>query len=281
MHLSRPSFAKILVPIALMLVMIVPAAHATAITLDWSKVNVNWSSPNYGVITQNFDIDASNPGDDVTVTMRLGGTSNYDGKPSVVSSPIGSALNVQIGTSGPTAQVLISFDFHYSGGVKGVQIATNGVDVNADGEQEQLRNLYGSLGGKGLAPGSFTLPSSSSGLQLFTANGYPGVQGLARSSGTNTNASALMGQNVDLVGFAFGVSPNTPFNVSSINNFYLGNVTYTANTLSQAIVTSPLPGPAPVGGAGDVANPEPATLATLGSGLIGLGLLAHRRRKRS
>jgi hypothetical protein len=186
-----------------------------------------------------------------------------------------------MGSSGATAQILISFDFHYTGGVTNVQIGTNGVDVNADGEQEQLRNLYGSLGGKNLTPGAFTLPSSSTSLQLFTANGYPGVQGLAASTGINTNAAAtLMGKNVDLVGFAFGVSPNTPYNVSSLNNFYLGKVTYTANNLSQAIITSPPPGPAPVS-AGDVANPEPATMATLGSGLLGLVGFAYRRRKRN
>jgi hypothetical protein len=101
---------------------IVSALPAWGIVLDWSAVS--WP---VGSLSQSFDIDPANPGNDVTITVT-GNTGDLVASPAVSTTSVSGAQNtggtglpgLQLGVDydgGSTPAITVTMTFNYTGGV--------------------------------------------------------------------------------------------------------------------------------------------------------------------
>lgn len=104
--------------------------QARAVVLDWDSVN--WVSGN---LTQSFDIDASNPGNDITITItgdtgylaqNVNDNSNLTGG----LSPTEQSLFMNMNYSNENQLITVSVVFHYDYGVEDVSFSIFDVDRN-------------------------------------------------------------------------------------------------------------------------------------------------------
>lgn len=122
-----------------------------AVTLDWSTQT--WPTP--GSTTDSpssasFDIDPSNPGNDITITLTLNaGATWQSGKPNVVSTLAyggDEALHIVYETNGLTNVpfVGISIEFHYALGVTDVTLPLGDIErFNGSNRTEEVRDFVG------------------------------------------------------------------------------------------------------------------------------------------
>lgn len=112
------------------------AASSHAVVLDWTNAAVVWTA---GAQTGSFDVDATNPGNDITVTTALVGSATYaaSSPQNIVNdgSTIGSddAKRLHIRTSAgfvnTTSGISITINFNYAAGVTNVSFSL--IDVDA------------------------------------------------------------------------------------------------------------------------------------------------------
>ena len=124
------------------------ASHAPAITLDWSTAPGGWPSRS---LTNSYNIDSSNPGNDITVTIT-GYTADFTGKGLNVNSDTSGgtnspALNLTAQMQSPNQGQMftVTVNFNYAGGVTNVQFLLFDVDKQVSATvpaQDVVTNIY-------------------------------------------------------------------------------------------------------------------------------------------
>ena len=134
--------------VALLVALICPG-QVKAITLDWNSVD--WTPT--GTLTQSFDIDSGNAGNDITITIT-GNTSRFD------SSSPNDTTDLTGGIAGQESLFLyanqfkkasesftITITFNYTLGVDNVDFTLFDIDRNSDGDWiDQIRSIHGTFG---------------------------------------------------------------------------------------------------------------------------------------
>lgn len=156
--------------LAIVLLLSLAIRQAQAIVLDWS--GVTWSA---GTLTQSFDIDSTNPGDDIKITIS-GSTGRFmSGYPAITDDssagfsggmgPGTQNLEMYVDFSSDSQKVKVSIDFLYTGGVGDVDFTLFDVDVGTGSPKsfiDQITKIYAtSTNGTFIAPSITTDIASS------------------------------------------------------------------------------------------------------------------------
>ena len=182
--------------------------NAGMIQLDWGTAGVNWTA---GALSHSFDIDASNPGDDITITLDPGSGGSaavfVPGSPFMTGpggSPNGPELAWDVANLTNSRAVTVILAFHYAGGVSNVSFITNDIDAPTADTAEEINSIFARLGsGPNVAVSSITAGTnqSLSGTGLTTvlaANTNAG-----NSTGTESNSLFQFSPSLDLISFTF------------------------------------------------------------------------------
>lgn len=191
------------------------AGTARAILFDWDDAAVNWTA---GSLSQSFDFDSSNPGNDITITIT-GDTSEITSSslPNDTTSvhggysPAQESLFIQVNWNSKNDKVVVTVTFHYAYGVDNVQFQIFDIDAGSvlpNGKrtwQDEIRTIKANyFGGSDIAADSVTGSGSNSvigsGLSISVA-GTNTVPNTGAGSG-NGNATISFGGN-DLTEFTF------------------------------------------------------------------------------
>lgn len=184
---------------------------ANAVLLDWDSVT--WTP---GSLTRSFDIDASNPGNDVTVTIS-GDTGKFQaGYPAIVNdltgglNPVENSLQLFMDYSNRSQAVTVKVDFNYANGVDLVSFKLFDIDIGSGNSfVDQIRNIQGSL------------------------NGGPAIA--ATLSGSANNVIAGSGLSQTITGTAVTDSPSGNANaIVSFGSAYINSLTFTYGSASYA-----------------------------------------------
>jgi hypothetical protein len=121
-------------------------AIASAVTLDWSTVT--WPA---GSMSNSYDIDPTNPGNDITITMS-GNTSNFNsGSPSIGTGVGGtgtSSLQLAPTFSSTSQSITVTINFNYTLGVYVQNLNILSVDAGTNlvlltGYTDKITNITG------------------------------------------------------------------------------------------------------------------------------------------
>ena len=210
--------------------------HAAAITLDWNQVV--WT---LGQLSQSFDIDPANPGNDVTVTITdsagrisqpVSGTTLITGG----VSPANKTLQLVANFATNLESISVRIDFNYLAGVREVNFFVHDIDGDLNSWREEVR---------GISATGDVLPNFAP-TQLLAVNASPTFQitgaGLAQlltasslsdNNLSNGTASVSFGpQLVRTTGFTYGTSTTGSFDPID-SGISLGTVTYTPNPVPE------------------------------------------------
>ena len=115
--------------------------HAASITLDWNQVT--WAS---GQLTQSFDIDPANPGNDVTVTITdsAGRISQPVSATNLITagvSPGNRTLQLVTNFANNLESIVVRIDFNYLAGVRDVNFLIHDIDGDLNSWQEEVRGI--------------------------------------------------------------------------------------------------------------------------------------------
>jgi hypothetical protein len=145
-------FAPSSLPVALVLVFL-GLSRVEAITLDWN--NVNWTANS---LSQSFDIDPSNAGNDITITIS-GNTGDIDDSQgaspddnTIITGGQGGTqeslyLAANYGGTGRELVVTITFSAGYVYGVENVQFTIFDVDRDSGLWRDQIDQIDGTRNG--------------------------------------------------------------------------------------------------------------------------------------
>jgi hypothetical protein len=212
---------------------------AQATTLDWNSVN--WPSGN---LTQSFNIDPANSGNDITITIS-GNTGNLISNVNDTTDLTGGgstsqeSLYLNTDHSSLTQALTITLDFSYTGGVSGVSFSVFDVDFGAGQFQDQLFNISGTDGTNvyyASLTGSANNTIANNGTATATATGNIAT---AENSG-DANVSFNFGSNiVTSVTFSWGNAP-TANNPPGNQWIGLSDINYTAAPEPSTIIATML-----------------------------------------
>jgi hypothetical protein len=189
------------------------AFRAGAITLDWNQVT--WTA---GSLSQSFDIDAENAGNDITIAISGNGTGDFSANYPAATTDITGGQGVTQKSldlymdqfKNANKFVTITITFNYSTGVRDIDFLLFDVDSGA-GWTDQIRNIQGSFGTTNYAAtisGSANNSVTGTGLnQLVT-----GTASTAASSADANVALAFGGNYLTEVSFDYGNAPGTVVN---------------------------------------------------------------------
>lgn len=214
---TTPSFRLLALTGALAFVLSAPLGKA--ILLDWDTLT--WTP---GVLSQSYDIDPGNLGNDVTITVS-GDTGFLTGTSPKLSTvltgglvPAEKSLLLQALWNTTSENVVVTVDFHYGVGVTDVAYSIFDVDtgvVDTATAVDQIRNISATT----LTPGLVGPTITTSSANALTGSG-PGatdqiVTGTAVSPATSANgnvAFAYAGSALSQFVFTFGndASASTP-----------------------------------------------------------------------
>lgn len=121
--------------------------EARAVLLDWSTVT--W---NNGDLTNSYELDATNPGADITITIS-GDTGTLSGGTPVIdttlpggTSPADSSLRTQIDLANHAQQLTVTITFNYPSLVDNATFKIFDIGNNGMNSQDQIRNIIGTDG---------------------------------------------------------------------------------------------------------------------------------------
>lgn len=229
----RKTFNKPLLEGMICLLVLLLTTSAQAVVLDWSSYSPTWSVSG-GTYTTSIDFDASNPGNDVTITIS-GDTGNFLSGYPFYSPGVNSTITGGEGYSEESLllafnwdskydQVTVTFDFNYADGLENLDFSLFDIDRNTAGDNSGFRdyisNITGSYdGGANIIP-DLTVEDSNyteirnNGKSNESLRGKDG----ATDSANSGNAYISFGTNViDQVSFTYGnytsgkgSAPNNP-----------------------------------------------------------------------
>lgn len=213
-----------------------------AVTLDWATQT--WPMP--PTVTSNqsvsFDIDPTNPGNDITINLTLQNNARWQGnRPDVVASLAfggDNALHVVYETFDGTLAYLpsvdISIEFHYVGGVYLEDLQLGDVEAMSGGRREEtVRNFVGTPVTGPNVNATITKPASSTNVAIFDS-GLPTANAVGTGFASDSNPMTAGTANVF-------VSFDAPLTQADFNwgradmrgdlngnqGLFIGNITYT------------------------------------------------------
>lgn len=229
---------------ALLVAGLVFARAGFAVTLDWNLVS--W--PQYS-LTNSFDIDATNPGNDVRITIT-GDTQYFNGKNPQID-------NVATGGFGTTAESLdlattfdtllnqwtVTVEFLYASGVQDVSFIVFDVDCVSGGgpPADQLRNIYATAAGSTnlVAPvitGSVDNLVSGSGVNQW-------VDGIAPNQQSSADGNVTINYSTNVISsftFTFGDNTNQVVGARLVSqHFSLYDISYSKPVPEVGVVLGP------------------------------------------
>lgn len=161
-----------------------------AVVLDWNTVT--WTP---GATSQSFDIDPTNPGADIRITVaNVDGSAFTNGNPVISTLFTGGAdltkdtLNLRIDLSNTSAFVRVEVDFLYAGGVNNAKFSLYDVDRDVGNTwQDQVRYFSGtSISDSTIMPTSVTGSSGNT----VTGNSTTGFTATGTANIVNTGAGS-------------------------------------------------------------------------------------------
>ena len=217
-------------------VVFLPASlHSAIITLDWNLVT--WTPGN---LSQSFDIDPSNPGNDVTITVSgdisriaqpISGTTLITGG----VSPTNKTLQFVTDYTTNLESIVVKIDFNYFDGVSGLSYILHDIDGNQADWHEEVRGLFATSGGPNFAP-----------TQIAALNATPTFQSTIAGLSSRLTGTGLADDNTNTgsVSIAFdnqvATSTSFRFGASTVGTFdpipsgiSLGTLTYTNSPVPE------------------------------------------------
>jgi hypothetical protein len=193
-HIARVLFAAVL--------LLLSGSNATAVVLDWDTVT--WTN---GSLSNTYDIDSDNPGNDVTVsvsgnTSQLGREPTGEMTPALTTnvtgglSPAQKTLTIFLDLTSTTQAVTLLVDFtgFYPQGVQSVSFSLFDIDFANEGGngadfRDQLRSITGiAVGGAVVSPTITT----SAGNSLTGTGVNQVVNGIATIGDTAAGGNVLI-----------------------------------------------------------------------------------------
>ena len=147
-----------------------------AVTLDWDSPAVTWTN---GSLSNTYDIDPNNPGNDVTVsvsgnTAQLGSETTGERTPALTTnlagglSPAQKTLTIFLDLTSTTQSVTVFVDFRaYAQGVENVSFSLFDIDFANEGGngadfRDQLRSITATAVGGGTVSPTITTSAGNS-----------------------------------------------------------------------------------------------------------------------
>jgi len=214
-------------------------ANAQAIVLDWNTVS--WTS---GSLSNSYDIDANNPGNDITITFS-GNTADLrtDGGTGLQSPDISQTLHggqipvapslyweTILATSNNSITITISFSPTYVNGAENVSFTLFDIDRKAPPKQDQISSIFG-LATDGITQIAPTITNLGSAVSLTGIGLNQVLTGMAAAPSTGAGSAdgnatiSFNSPGIQSISFTFGnpdfaQSPNSQF-VSLFNISYV------------------------------------------------------------
>ncbi len=233
MRFARNKFKNsVLLWLAIGCLKLVFAFKAEAITLDWNSVA--WTAGN---LSQSFDIDSNNPGNDITITMTDSNNRRMAGTPvddTTLTGGFGATQQSLLLEANQFANrfeiFTITITFLYAAGVDFMDFTL--IDIDSGGTNvyiDQIQNIKGVNSIKGTTngatlsgKGSAVTQTGTSGNTNLTLTGNTGVG----SGSANGNSTLDFGGNIiTSASFDYGNSP-TAGNITSLQWVGLYDIHY-------------------------------------------------------
>ncbi|HEY1174263.1 MAG TPA: hypothetical protein VGH19_23050 [Verrucomicrobiae bacterium] len=224
MGLFKQSCGKILSQLVLVALCILPF-QSHAVILDWDSVN--WSSGN---LTGSFDIDSSNPGNDITITIS--GATGYLAQDvndvtdltGGYNSPAQQALFMNMNYDSRNSTLIVTVTFNYAQGVQDVSFSLFDVDRSNAGSDsgytDKIVLLGKNLNNTLVAPTTITTSSDNAKTGTGTNVYVYGTDGASDTSSSGNVGYGFTGTNtINSFTFTYGnensgsyAAPNNPGN---------------------------------------------------------------------
>lgn len=166
------------------------AAHA--VTLDWNSVD--WTANS---LSQSFDVDASNPGNDITITIS-GDTGDRSGTtPDDTTAITGGfsgqqSLYLAVNYDSPGSnEITVTIQFHYTSGVNNVQFTIFDLDRDSGNWRDRIDQLEGSRSGSATSNADLSGTNYHDIYNNGTATAYAEGDGPNEDAGPTTNDANL------------------------------------------------------------------------------------------
>ncbi|MGV3757044.1 MAG: hypothetical protein ACO1QS_16815 [Verrucomicrobiota bacterium] len=186
--MNRAKYPGLLTLSLLALALWLLPASAQAVVLNWDAVN--WTS---GSLSQSFDIDSNNAGNDITITIT-GDTDEFVVGPVDNTnltgglSPAQEGLFLNMNYSDVSESIRITVTFHYAYGVEDVSFSIFDIDEGADSYRDRIDLLGKSMSNGLVAPTTITGSPDNQVRNSGTTNVY--VRGNDSTSDTSGDANA-------------------------------------------------------------------------------------------
>lgn len=205
-----------------------------AVVLDWSGYNPTWSVSD-STYTTSINFDASNPGNDVTITIS-GDTSGFLSSYPYNSPSVNSVITGGQGTDEKSLllafnwasrndNATVTFHFNYADGIQNLEFALFDIDrldnnTSDSGFRDYISNITGSYNSGAAILPTITVESTDYTAVQNAGKSTQGIRGEDSSPDSSANANAYIsfGTNViDEISFTYGnwtgsggKAPNNP-----------------------------------------------------------------------
>ncbi|MGV3754052.1 MAG: hypothetical protein ACO1QS_01565 [Verrucomicrobiota bacterium] len=177
-----------------------------AIVLDWN--NVTWTS---GSLSASYELDASNPGNDITITIT-GNTGQFiSGRPEITtdftggfgSSPSPDNLELWVDFANRSQSITVTVTFNYAAGVNDVNFLLFDVDTGSGGSTKTFIDQIREISAVGTS-GSLIAPTITT--SANNSKSGSGTNQVVSGTDENSNNSGSGNVNID-----FGTNYITSF----------------------------------------------------------------------
>lgn len=201
---------------SLIFALLLCCGEAQAVLLDWSTVA--WVN---GDLTNSYELDATNPGLDITITVGGDTGQLKAGMPRVDTnmtggiSPADKNLRSQVDFANTTQQLTFTITFNYPSLVKNASFTLFNLGNSGTNFQDQIRSIIGTDGTNQYAA---TISGLGSSVQLAGSGTGQTLTGIATTanSSANGNATISFGSNqINQITYVYGSGPSTIANPSA------------------------------------------------------------------
>lgn len=188
----RTTLKELMMRWAVTWVLIILTSSSYAIILDWS--NVSWPD---GSLSRNFNIDGSNPGSDVNITVTGNTSRFFDEYPQITEDFTGGfgsgtdQLDLFVNFNSLGESITVTVTFNYADGVDDVNFTLFDIDTSNSssyprGFIDQIRNITAvAMDGTTVLP---IITSSDNNTVLYAGTSTQAAQGVSVTSDTGSGS---------------------------------------------------------------------------------------------